>query len=146
MRIVSLTGEVTTGKIIMKAAADSLKRVHLELGGKAPVVVFDDADLEATVAGVRTFGYWNAGQDCTAACRVLAGPGIHDDLVAGLADAATSLVMGVTTDEATELGPVVSAEQLERVAGFVDRAAAGGADVVTGGRDGPGPASTTSRQ
>lgn len=133
VRIVSLTGEVTTGKIIMKAAADSLKRVHLELGGKAPVVVFDDADLEATIAGVRTFGYWNAGQDCTAACRVLAGPGIHDDLVAGLADAAKSLVMGATTDEATELGPVVSAEQLERVAGFVDRAAGGGAEVVTGG-------------
>ena len=76
---------------------------------------------------MRTFGYWNAGQDCTAACRVLAGPGIHDDLVAGLADAAKSLVVGDTTDEATELGPVVSAEQLERVAGFVDRAVAAGA-------------------
>jgi 1-pyrroline dehydrogenase len=133
VRIVSLTGEVTTGKLIMKAAADSLKRVHLELGGKAPVVVFDDADLEATIAGVRTFGYWNAGQDCTAACRVLAGPGIHDELVAGLADAAKSLVMGDTADEATELGPVVSAEQRDRVAGFVERAVAGGATAVTGG-------------
>jgi 1-pyrroline dehydrogenase len=133
VRIVSLTGEVTTGKIIMKAAADSLKRVHLELGGKAPVVVFDDADLEATIAGVRTFGYWNAGQDCTAACRVLAGPGIHDELVAGLADAAKSLVMGDTADEATELGPLVSAEQRDRVTGFVERAVAGGATAVTGG-------------
>ena len=83
VRIVSLTGEVTTGKIIMKSAADSLKRVHLELGGKAPVVVFDDADLEAVIGGVRAFGYWNAGQDCTAACRVLAGPGVHDDLWPG---------------------------------------------------------------
>ncbi len=133
VRIVSLTGETTTGKLIMKAAADSLKRVHLELGGKAPVIVFDDADLEATVAGVRAFGYWNAGQDCTAACRVMAGPGIHDDLVAGLADAAKSLVMGDPADEATELGPVVSAEQLDRVAGFVSRAVAGGATAVAGG-------------
>ena len=133
VRIVSLTGEVTTGKIIMKSAADSLKRVHLELGGKAPVVVFDDADLEAVIGGVRTFGYWNAGQDCTAACRVLAGPGVHDDLVAGLADAAKSLVMGAPADEATELGPVISNDQRERVAGFVDRAVAGGATAVTGG-------------
>jgi acyl-CoA reductase-like NAD-dependent aldehyde dehydrogenase len=133
VRIVSLTGEVTTGKIIMRSAADSLKRVHLELGGKAPVVVFDDADLEAVIGGVRTFGYWNAGQDCTAACRVLAGPGVHDDLVAGLADAAKSLVMGAPADEATELGPVISGDQRDRVAGFVDRAVAGGATAVTGG-------------
>ena len=73
--IVSLTGEVTTGKAVMRAAADSLKRVHLELGGKAPVVVFDDADLEAAVAAVKLFGYFNAGQDCTASTRVIAGPG-----------------------------------------------------------------------
>src|SRR5438105_7939266 len=83
--IVSVTGEVATGQAVMRAAADTLKRVHLELGGKAPVVVFDDADLEAAIAGVRAFGYYNAGQDCTAATRVLVGPRVHDDFVAGLA-------------------------------------------------------------
>src|SRR3984893_7819631 len=86
-RIASLTGETTTGKLVMKAAADSLKRVHLELGGKAPVVVFDDADLDAVVAGVRTFGFYNAGQDCTAACRVYAGAKIYDRFVADLSTA-----------------------------------------------------------
>ena len=132
--IVSITGEVTTGQAVMRAAAATLKRVHLELGGKAPVVVFDDADLDAAIAGVRAFGYYNAGQDCTAATRVLAGPGVHDDFVAGLAGAARSLVMGDPADAATELGPVVSADQRARVAGFVDRAVAAGADAVTGGR------------
>jgi len=131
--IVSLTGETTTGQLIMRNAADTLKRVHLELGGKAPVVVFDDADLEAVIAGVKLFGYYNAGQDCTAATRVLAGPGLHDDLVAGLADAAKSLVMGHPQEEATELGPVVSADQRDRVVGMVERAAAAGADIATGG-------------
>jgi 1-pyrroline dehydrogenase len=136
--IVSVTGEVTTGKAIMRSAADSLKRVHLELGGKAPVVVFDDADLEATIAGVRIFGYFNAGQDCTASTRVLAGPGVYGDLVDGLAEAASSLVMGDPSNEATELGPLVSDDQRERVAGFVDRAVDAGARVVTGGEPGEG--------
>ena len=86
--MVSLTGDVATGKEIARAAADTLKRVHLELGGKAPVIVFDDADLEAVVEGVKVAGYFNAGQDCTAATRVLAGPKLHDDFVSGLADAA----------------------------------------------------------
>jgi 1-pyrroline dehydrogenase len=131
--IVSLTGEVTTGKAIMRAAAETLKRVHLELGGKAPVVVFDDADLEAVVAGVKLFGYFNAGQDCTAATRVITGPGIYDDFVSELAAAAKSLNVGSPADPDTELGPVVSAEQRDRVAGFVDRAKAAGATVVTGG-------------
>ena len=131
--IVSLTGEVTTGKAIMRAAADTLKRVHLELGGKAPVVVFDDADLEEVVAGVRLFGYFNAGQDCTAATRVMTGPGIYDDFVSELAAAAKSLTVGSPTDPGTELGPVISAEQRERVSGFVDRAKEGGATIVTGG-------------
>lgn len=131
--IVSLTGEVTTGKAIMRSAADTLKRVHLELGGKAPVVVFDDADLDAVVAGVRAFGYWNSGQDCTAATRVIAGPKIHDKLVAGLAAAAESIVMGDPDGEGVELGPVVSKEQLKRVDGFVKRAAKKGAEIVTGG-------------
>jgi 1-pyrroline dehydrogenase len=131
--MVSLTGEVTTGKLVVRSAADTLKRVHLELGGKAPVLVFDDADLEAVIEGVTVGGYYNTGQDCTAACRVLAGPGIHDDLVAGLADAAADLPVGDPQDEATEMGPLVSADQRDRVAGFVDRARDNGAEVVTGG-------------
>ena len=136
--IVSLTGETTTGKLIMANAAATLKRVHLELGGKAPVVVFDDADLEAAIAGVKVFGYFNAGQDCTASTRVLVGDAIYDDFVSGLAEAAASLNMGDPTDEATELGPVISAEQRDRVAGFVERAAAAGATVASGGRGGSG--------
>ncbi len=137
--IVSLTGEVATGRAVMRAAADSLKRVHLELGGKAPVVVFDDADLEAAVAAVRLFGYFNAGQDCTASTRVLTGPDVYGDFVDGLAEAAASLVMGSPAREDTELGPLVSAEQRERVAGFVDRAVGAGARIVTGGSQGEGP-------
>jgi acyl-CoA reductase-like NAD-dependent aldehyde dehydrogenase len=113
--------------------------VHLELGGKAPVVVFDDADLDAAVAAIKLFGYFNAGQDCTASARVLAGPGIYADVVDGVAEAAASLVMGSPADEATELGPLVSADQRERVGGFVERAAAAGATVVTGGGPGDGP-------
>jgi acyl-CoA reductase-like NAD-dependent aldehyde dehydrogenase len=137
--IVSLTGEVTTGMAVMRAAADSLKRVHLELGGKAPVVVFDDADLDAAVAAVKLFGYFNAGQDCTASTRVIAGPGVYGDLVDGLAEAAGSLAMGSPADESTELGPLISADQQERVSGFVDRAVGAGAKVVTGGEPGEGP-------
>jgi 1-pyrroline dehydrogenase len=131
--MVSLTGEVTTGKAIVRAAADSLKRTHLELGGKAPVLVFDDADLDAAVEGIKVAGYYNAGQDCTAACRVLAGPRVHDDLVAGVAAAASALAVGDPRDESTELGPLVSADQRERVAGFVDRAREAGGEVVVGG-------------
>ena len=133
--MVSLTGDVATGKEIARAAADTLKRVHLELGGKAPVIVFDDADLEAVVEGVKVAGYFNAGQDCTAATRVLAGPKLHDDFVSGLADAAGSLKMGDPTDDSTELGPVVSASQRERITGFLDRAP-GHAHVATGGKAG----------
>jgi 1-pyrroline dehydrogenase len=137
--MVSLTGDVATGKIIAREAADSLTRVHLELGGKAPVIVFDDAELEDAVTAVKVAGYFNAGQDCTAACRILAGPGIHDDLVAGLGDAVGTIAIGAPGDEATELGPLVSAEQRERVVGMVNRAREGGAEVVAGGDVRPGP-------
>jgi len=138
--MVSLTGSVATGKHIARAAADSLKRVHLELGGKAPVVVFDDADPAAVVEGLRAAGYYNSGQDCTAACRVLAGPRIHDELVAGLAESIGSLPTGDPLDQAMEMGPVVSAGQRERVVGMVDRALEAGAELVVGGRsrDGAG--------
>jgi len=137
--MVSLTGDVGTGKEIARVAADTLKRLHLELGGKAPVLVFDDADVEAAVEGVKIAGFWNAGQDCTAASRVLAGPNVYDDFVAALADAAGSIAVGDPTSEDTEMGPLISARQRERVSGFVDRAPSG-AERVTGGSviDGPG--------
>jgi len=131
--MVSLTGSVPTGQAIMRSAADTLKRVHLELGGKAPVVVLDDADPEVVAAAVRLGAFFNAGQDCTAACRVIAAERIYDSAVAGIADATKTLVSGSPRDEATELGPLVSADQRDRVAGFVDRAVAGGAQLLTGG-------------
>ena len=133
VRLISLTGSVGTGKAIARAASDSLARVHLELGGKAPVIVFDDADLETVIEAIKIGGYYNAGQDCTAACRVVAGPGVYDDLVAGLADAVSALPVGDPTDEAIDLGPVISSEQRERMAGIVERAKEAGAEVVTGG-------------
>ena len=135
VRMVSLTGDVATGQKILSAAATNLKRTHLELGGKAPVIVFDDADLEAVVAGVRTFGFYNAGQDCTAACRVYAGAKIYDRLVADLGAAVRSLKVGMQTDTGVEMGPLISAEQRDRVAGFVERAAANKhIEVTTGGK------------
>jgi aminobutyraldehyde dehydrogenase len=124
VRMVSLTGDVSTGQKILNAAASNLKRTHLELGGKAPVIVFDDADLDAVVAGVRTFGFYNAGQDCTAACRLYAGAKIYDRLVADLGTAVRSLKVGLQNEAGVEMGPLISAEQRTRVAGFVDRAAA----------------------
>lgn len=131
--MVSLTGDVATGRIIARNAAETLKRVHLELGGKAPVVVFDDADVEALVATLAEAGYYNSGQDCTAPCRVLAGPRVFDDLVGSLGDAVRDLTVGDPSDEATAVGPVISAAQRERVAGMVARAVEAGAEVVTGG-------------
>jgi 1-pyrroline dehydrogenase len=131
--MVSLTGDVATGKVIAKSAADSLKRVHLELGGKAPVIVFDDADVDALVENLGENAYYNSGQDCTAPCRVLAGAGVHDDLVAGLTEVVGGIQTGDPFDADTTMGPVVSGDQLERVAGFVDRAVASGAAVAVGG-------------
>jgi acyl-CoA reductase-like NAD-dependent aldehyde dehydrogenase len=132
--MVSLTGDVATGKVIAREAADSLKRVHLELGGKAPVVVFDDADLEALVATLTETGYYNSGQDCTAPTRVLAGPGLFDDLVSRLTDSVSNIATGDPLDEDTAMGPVVSPEQLARVQGMVDRARDAGAEITTGGK------------
>lgn len=120
--MVSITGSIATGEKVVAAAAKPIKRTHLELGGKAPVVVFDDADLEAVVSGIRTFGFYNAGQDCTAACRIYAGSKIYDKLVADLAAAANSLKYDSATDTENELGPLISGTQRTRVAGFVDRA------------------------
>jgi betaine-aldehyde dehydrogenase len=132
--MVSLTGSPETGKWIASAAAQTLKRVHLELGGKAPVIVFDDADMAAAMETIAGSGYYNAGQDCTASCRVLAAGSVFDDVVAGLAEEAGGLVMGDTLEEATTLGPLNSARQRERVEGFVERRP-GHAEVVTGGAE-----------
>ncbi|MNM66339.1 Gamma-aminobutyraldehyde dehydrogenase [compost metagenome] len=135
VRMVSLTGSVGTGKAIIRSAAESVKRMHMELGGKAPVIVFDDADLEDVVAGIRTFGFYNAGQDCTAACRIYAGKKIYDNFVADLASAVSSLKTGLQNDPATELGPLITQSQRERVAGFVDRARAEShIQIATGGK------------
>src|SRR6266404_3756271 len=132
VRLVSLTGDVATGKLIAKNAADTLKRVHLELGGKAPMVVFDDADPEAVAAGIRLAGYWNSGQDCTAGSRVIAGPKIYDKLLEVLVPQVESIKVGdpFESDE-IEMGSVISQAQQERILGFLDRAK--GATVITGG-------------
>jgi betaine-aldehyde dehydrogenase len=124
---------------VARAAADDLKRVHLELGGKAPVIVFDDADVEATAEGIAGAGYFNAGQDCTAATRVLAGPGIAADLTAALAEQARSTVTGGPDVEDAYYGPLNNPNQLARVSGFLSRVPAH-ATVETGGHkvDGPG--------
>jgi aminobutyraldehyde dehydrogenase len=139
VRMISLTGDVSTGQKVLAAAAGNLKRTHLELGGKAPVLVLDDADLEAVVAGVRTFGYYNAGQDCTAACRLYAGARIHDRLVADLTRAVATIKVGAQREEGVEMGPLISRAQRDRVAGFLERAAAlPHIEVTTGGRARPG--------
>jgi betaine-aldehyde dehydrogenase len=119
--MVAITGSVRAGMEVAHAAADDLKRVHLELGGKAPVVVFDDADVEAAAAGIAEAGYFNAGQDCTAATRVLVTPRLHDDFLAALAEQANDAVVGMPDSEDALLGPVNSQNQLDRVTGFLDR-------------------------
>ncbi|HZA60853.1 MAG TPA: gamma-aminobutyraldehyde dehydrogenase [Actinomycetota bacterium] len=131
--MVSLTGEVTTGKEVARTAADTLKRVHLELGGKAPVVVLDDANLESSVEWIKLAGYFNSGQDCTAATRVLAASAVYDNLLSELVPAVESMAVGDPSAEETEMGPVVAEAQLARVSGFVERAQEQGAKVLTGG-------------
>ena len=129
---VSLTGSPETGKWIAKHAADTLKRVHLELGGKAPVIIFDDADIAATAEFVAATGLFNAGQDCTASTRILAAGGVYDDVVNALSEEAQGYKMGDLNDPETTLGPVISARQRERIEGFIERKP-GHAEVVTGG-------------
>ncbi|HXY71040.1 MAG TPA: aldehyde dehydrogenase family protein, partial [Actinomycetota bacterium] len=140
VRLVSVTGDTSTGKLIAAAASDTVKRVHLELGGKAPVVVFDDADVEKLVETLKFAGYTNTGQDCTASCRVLAGSGIYDNLLSELVPAVESINVGDITNIDTEMGPLVSDKQRDSVAGFIDRARGYGAEILTGGEviDGPG--------
>jgi 1-pyrroline dehydrogenase len=132
VRMISLTGDVETGKVIARTAADNLKRVHLELGGKAPVLVFDDADPAAVAEGIKIGGYWNSGQDCTAASRIVAGPKIYSKLLEELVPAVESLHVGDPAEgDDIEMGPVLSKAQQERVLGFLERAK--GATILTGG-------------
>ncbi len=130
--LVSVTGSIRAGKEVASAASQDLKRVHLELGGKAPVIVFDDADVEAAAEGIAGAGYYNAGQDCTAATRVLVGSKIHDDFVAALAERAKDTTTGDPHDNATYYGPLNNPSQLERVSGLLERAP-DHVDVVVGG-------------
>ena len=135
VQMISITGDISTGQKIMDVAAKSVKRTHLELGGKAPVIVFNDADLAAVVEGVRTFGFYNAGQDCTAACRIYAGKKIYEELVAELSAAVASIKVGEQKMAGVEMGSLISARQRERVAGFVDRAKTQKhIEVTTGGK------------
>ncbi|PPS59797.1 gamma-aminobutyraldehyde dehydrogenase [Pseudomonas sp. BRM28] len=135
VRMVSLTGSIATGSQIITGTADSVKRLHMELGGKAPVIIFDDADIDAAVEGIRTFGFYNAGQDCTAACRIYAQAGIYDTFVNKLGEAVASLRHGLQDDPDTELGPLISAAHRDRVAALVERAVAQPhIRLVTGGK------------
>ena len=131
--MVSVTGDTATGKRIAAAGAESVKRLHLELGGKAPVLIFDDANLDLAAETMRAASFWNAGQDCTAACRIVVGPKSYEKFVALLEQQVKTIKVGATTDKATEMGSLISAEQLKRVEGFVARASKK-AEIVLGGK------------
>ncbi len=131
--MVSLTGSVETGKVIARTAADTLKRVHLELGGKAPVIIFDDADIDAAIECLTDMAYYNSGQDCTAPCRLMAGPKVFDALVSGLTESVGNIVTGDPFADGTAMGPVISAKQLDKISGMVGRAGEAGAEITVGG-------------
>jgi aminobutyraldehyde dehydrogenase len=136
--MVSLTGSIDTGRKVLQAASATLKRTHLELGGKAPVIVFDDADLSSVVSGLKAFGYYNAGQDCTAACRVYAGKKVYDNLIADLSSAIKEIKYNLPNDDENEIGPLISKAQKSRVTSFVDRAAKEKHISITAGGKAPG--------
>ncbi len=138
--MISVTGDTETGRHIARTAAERVKRLHLELGGKAPVIVFDDADLAAVVENIKVFGYWNSGQDCTAPCRVIAGPAVYDRFVSDLADQVRTIKWGDPADsDDLDMGSLIAPAQADKVEGMVDRAKAS-AEVVVGGHrpDRPG--------
>jgi 1-pyrroline dehydrogenase len=136
--MISLTGDTDTGKKIAKVAADAVKRLHLELGGKAPVIIFDDADLDLAAETMRFASYWNSGQDCTAACRIITGPGVYDEFVDKLSAQVKDMKWGdPSTGDELEMGSLISPSQVDRVAGMVERAANnGGVEVRVGGHRG----------
>jgi aminobutyraldehyde dehydrogenase len=137
INMVSITGDIATGKKVLVAASKTVKRTHLELGGKAPVIIYDDADIDAVVGAIKVFGYYNAGQDCTAACRVYAHEKIYDKFVADLASAVSTLKFNRPDDTENEIGPLISKRQRDRVSSFVERAAElGHMEIVTGGKMG----------
>jgi 1-pyrroline dehydrogenase len=133
VRMVAITGDTVTGKHVAKIASDTLKRLHLELGGKAPIIVFDDADIQLAAETLRFAGYWNSGQDCTAATRVLAGPAVYDDFVTALADQVKTIKWGDPAEgDDIEMGSLIAQAQADKVQGMVDRAR-DGAEIVVGG-------------
>ena len=139
VRMISLTGSIATGKMMLDVAARTLKRTHLELGGKAPVIIFDDADIQAAVEGIRTFGYYNAGQDCTAACRVYVQDKAYDKFVAELTAAVSTIKTGTQDEDGVEMGPLVSQAHQQRVAEFIERVrGVGHMEITTGGTTGEG--------
>ncbi|MCP4340861.1 MAG: gamma-aminobutyraldehyde dehydrogenase [Desulfobulbaceae bacterium] len=141
VRMISVTGSVNTGKEVLRLAAGNLKRTHFELGGKAPVIIFDDADIDSAVETIRSYGYYNAGQDCVAACKVYAADKIYDEFSAKLAKAVRTIKYGDIDDPEAEIPPLITAQHRERVDGFVKRAVATGhIEVLCGGEiaDRPG--------
>jgi len=139
VRMISLTGSIATGKKMLDVAARTLKRTHLELGGKAPVIIFDDADIQAAVEGIRTFGYYNAGQDCTAACRVYVQDKAYEKFVAELTAAVSGIKTGTQDEDGVEMGPLVSQAHQQRVAEFIERVrGVGHMEITTGGAAGEG--------
>ncbi|MBV8468347.1 MAG: gamma-aminobutyraldehyde dehydrogenase [Burkholderiaceae bacterium] len=136
VRMISVTGDVSTGQKVLEAATRGIKRTHLELGGKAPAIIFDDADIPAAIEGIRTFGYYNAGQDCTAACRVYAQQGVYERFVADLAAAVSTIRIGEQNDVGVEMGPCITERQRSRVASFVERARQSShIEVLCGGKE-----------
>ena len=134
IRLVSLTGDVATGKLIAANAAQTLKRVHLELGGKAPMVVLDDADPATVAEAIKIGGYWNSGQDCTASSRILVGKSIYDDVLSETVSAVEGMkVADPAEGDDVDMGPLISEAQHERVLGFLERATSSKATIVTGG-------------
>ncbi|WP_047286495.1 gamma-aminobutyraldehyde dehydrogenase [Pseudomonas protegens] len=139
VRMVSLTGSIRTGSRIIESTADSVKRMHMELGGKAPVLIFEDADIDAAVEGISAFGFYNAGQDCTAACRIYVQKTVYAQFVRKLGESVSRIKCGLQDDPATQMGPLITQEHFERVEGFVKRAKAlAHIEVVTGGKPVPG--------
>lgn len=133
MEAITVTGSPATGMAAMKAASEQIKHVHLELGGKAPVIVFADADIDAVAETIRYGSFFNAGQDCAQPCRILVDESIYDDVVSAVVEQVSLIKLGVPKGDDTEMGPIVSAAQRDRMAGFVDRARTS-SDVVLGGR------------